>query len=231
MDFSECMTLLRAPGQNAVFPVIEHAVAVPCTRTASTLTEAYVQTVVECMDVIDVEAVNLQPLLEELAKAHTRSPVLPDDIEAATVHVDGLYRAMYKRTPNFMPRVLKTLNGEDFKLVPTDVLHVAADREKAMSGMVHGWGVCDPPPYAVAYRLLASCGLDVRRLPTYKAMPPAQRGRLMCAWAGACRQLGWSHHEPKADVAARARTARDLDAFVQKASSEKNDHRNVHAYE
>lgn len=230
MDFSECMTLLRAPGQNARFPVVEHAAAMPCTRTPTTLTEAYVHDVVEAMDVIDVEVVNLHPLLEVLAKARTRSPVSPDDIEAAVLHVDPSYRAMYKRTQNFMPRVLKTLNGEDFKLVPANVLAVAADREKAMAGMVHGWGVCDPPPHAIAYRLLASCGLDVRLLPTYKAMSPLQRGRLMCAWAGACRQLGWFHYEPKADVAARERVVRELDAFVKKASSEKDDHRNVHAY-
>jgi hypothetical protein len=179
------------------------------------MTERYVATAVEGLAIIDTEAVNLQPLLEALARLRVVSPVTADNIDVATKKVDVSYRAMYKRTPDFVPRVLKTLNGPAYRLVPYDIVARAVSRERAMAGMVHGWGVCDPPVQAVVHRLLGSCGLDVRHLPNYKTIPPGQRGRIMCAWAGACATLNWYHYEPKADVVAQTRTRQQLDALAR----------------
>jgi hypothetical protein len=219
MDFSECLQLTRAVDATC-FPGVEHAMAFLCTRDADSVTERYVASEVEGLDVIDTDVTNLQPLMEELARARVVAPVTPDDIEAAMARVEGMYRTMYKRTGNFMPRCLKTLNGGQYRLVPTGIVKEAMEREKAMAGMTHGWGVCDPPPYAVAHRLLVSSGLDPRRLPAYPTLSPKHRGRLMCAWAGACARLGWRHYEPKADVSSQARAKKLLAEFVAKGGAD-----------
>ena len=217
MDFAECMVLVHSTG-SCSFPLIDKAVAMPCVHVTQTVTEKYVADVVEALDILDGETVDLQPLLEELARLRSAVPVTAEAVDRALKGVSGSCRAAYKRVPNFIPRCLKTLNGEAYTLVSPDVLSRATGRELAMAGMVHGWGVCDPPTHAVAHRLLCSCGLDPRHLPAYKTVPPTQRGRLMCAWAGACAQLGWTHYEPKPDVDASARTSKQLDAFIKKAT-------------
>ena len=61
--------------------------------------------------------------------------------------------------------------------------------------------------YAVAYRLLVSSGVDERHLPKYKTLPVAIRGRLMAAWNGACKTLGWTPYNPDSDLKADARLA------------------------
>jgi hypothetical protein len=214
MDFAECMVLVHSTG-SCTFPTVDKAMAMPCVHVTQTVTEKYVTDAVETLDILDVEVVDLQPLLEELARLRTAVPVTAGAIDRALKGVAGAHRAAYKRVQSFIPRCLKTLNGEGYALVPPDILHRAADREHAMAGMVHGWGVCDPPPHAIAHRLLCSCGLDPRHLPAYKTVPPTQRGRLMCAWAGACAQLGWAHYDPKPDVDASQRACKQLDAFIK----------------
>ena len=213
MDFSECVALLRMSGHQSTFPVVNTAERVPCVSEPGTVTAAFVAKYVEGMDVLDTDVVNVVPLLEELASARTSAPITADDVDKAIKRVESVYRNAYRHERNFLPRCLKTLNGPDYLLVPSHVVVEAVEREKAMAGMVHGWGVCDPPEHAIAHRVLVSAGCDRRHLPTYKPLPQCQRGRLMHAWAGACAQLGWECYQPVNDVKASARVEKDLDAL------------------
>ena len=168
---------------------------------------SYLTCVVEALPELDPMTEGLEDLMEALRGARVPSPIVAQDVAEALEALPKEVAKRYLAIPDFYPRVLKTLNGPDFCLVGAEEVAEAAHREQVMRGMPHGWGVAEAPMYAVAYRLLVSSGVDERHLPKYKTLPVAIRGRLMAAWNGACKTLGWTPYNPDSDLKADARLA------------------------
>ena len=175
----------------------------------TTEVQRYVRDVVEQQEPIPES----EMLMMDIVKALYRRGVVPpvSCIALAEVMNEDLGNAEFKylmgKYPGFLPRALKALNGPHFRVVPLPILAAAADRERTMSGMPHGWGVSSPPAYATAYRLLTSCGLPGDLLPPYKTLPPSSRERIMNAWQGTCKRFGWEACEPPGDERASRRHA------------------------
>ena len=174
------------------------------TDFSTTAVEAYVREHVETVAEVPAAETVLAPVLEALVRRRMPPPLTPanvvtilnEDLPASIVtHLYGMY-------PPFLPRLLKTLNGPAYRLVPADLLTEAAHREKLMSTLAQGWGHCDVPAYATAYRLLVSCGLPPDLLPQYKTLPPGMRARVVTAWAAACAHFGWKVCQPRSDTRA-----------------------------
>ena len=146
-----------------------------------------------------------------LALSGVRAPVTLHALRS--VLYNGLpaqqMKDLMERFPPLLPRALKTLNGETYLLIAPELLSAAAEREEIMANMPHGWGVCDPPPYATAYRLLVSVGVDAALLPAYVTLPTPLRERITLAWVGTCKRFGWAPCNPPADDAAIKRRARN----------------------
>lgn len=188
-------------------PVVSWATA-PCDRACSVIpnrtstVRAYVRDVVNCTPPF---VGDLTPLMDALFAARTPQPVTAAALVSVLQQHVELFD-MYKSVPDFIPRALRALNGADVPLVSAAHVDAAAAREQAMAGLPRGWGVCDPPTYAVAYRLLGSVGADVRVLPKYATLPLAIRGALMAAWTAACARFQWiGFPNPPADVRAESR--------------------------
>ena len=172
---------------------------------SSTAVEAYVREQLEVQPEIPDAEEALAPVLEALVRRRVQPPVsiadvaavLRDDLSAAVV------AQLFAAFPPFLPRCMKALRGPEFKLVPAELLAEAAARERLVSTLAKGWGHCDVPPYATAYRLLVSCGLPPELLPPYKTLPPGMRGRVVDAWAAAAAHFGWKACQPRSDVRAQ----------------------------
>ncbi len=174
----------------------------------SSVVRRYVDEVVNHLPVFDTTEVNLEPLLAALFRAKVVEPVTAADVEIALASLPPAARSRFKQLAHFYPKVLKTFNGPAFQLVPTAVVLEAVNKELAMRGMRHGWGIYDPPDDAIAHRLLVASGLDERHLPKYTPLPVRDRDRFMRAWNGACKLLGWVAYNPRADVNGATRDAK-----------------------
>lgn len=180
-------------------------VAVAGDVPADTIVEDYVSRMESVPD-IDALEFGLEDIMGALYGQGVRAPVRAEDVLTVLSDVLGPdARARYRGIPNFLPRVLKALNGPDYFLVPTEVMHEAIRREHVMRQMPHGWGVPDPPSDAIAQRLLGSAGANPHHFLAYKTIPPASRQRLMAAWNAACERLGWDAFHPVKDLAGAVR--------------------------
>jgi hypothetical protein len=178
----------------------------PPTRIDYTTTTvaAYVRDVVETMTPVPADESFVQDVMEALCAQGLPPPVTPSTLAAV---LKGLYtnarlNALFRAHAPLIPRLLKTLNGKAYALVPADILAEASARELAMSMTAAGWGVAEPPVHATAYRLLVSSGLPEELLPVYTILPGGARVRLSAAWAAACAQFGWEPVQPPKDCKA-----------------------------
>lgn len=204
MDFGECERLASLNMEVPDYCTQQQTVFVPVqTLTASSATEEYVRTRLSSLHEID--GVDVDPIMEQLNAAKAPYPVTPEALGDAMARLPKPILADYKRVPDFFPRALKTLNGEEWNLVPHAVLREAVGKERVMAGMKHGWGVSDPPLESIAVRTLVSSGLDPRVLPKYTRTPPNCRGRLMAAWAASCAKFHWFPYQPDGDVQSESR--------------------------
>jgi hypothetical protein len=217
-DFELDCSLSRLP---ALMSPPDDTLVVPSSAPTNSVVLAYVERVVESVQVLDPMTEGMEDVMDILHDLEIPPPVVGEDILAALRLLPKETATRYKAIPDFVPRALKTLNGPDFCLVAHEELAEALHREQVMRGMPHGWGVSDPPPYAIATRLLVSSGVDPSHLPKYKTLPPAFRGRLMHAWHGACKTLGWTPYDPEGDTKADARTQAAYAAFDQTHKKQK----------
>jgi hypothetical protein len=171
---------------------------------SSTSVEDYVAKYVEVQEPIANAEQVLAPLLQALLARRLPPPLAPAEVASVLTKdlPDSVVSNFFRVYPPFLPRVLKTLNGPAYNIVPLDMLAAAAGRERAISTLTTGWGHCDVPQYATAYRLLVSVGLPPDLLPPYKTLPTGMRGRVVAAWAAACKHFGWSACQPEGDVRA-----------------------------
>jgi hypothetical protein len=177
---------------------------------STTLVEAYVRDVVEMQEPIPAEYhYMLMPIIKILLEEDVTPPVSFNQLKhiVSAEVVPETAKKLMALFPPFLPRALKTLNGQSYQIVPSEIMSAAAEREKIMSGMKHGWGVCDPPIYATSYRLLVSCGLDPDLLPTYKTLYSPMREKIILAWNGTCKRFGWEACNPKWDLISSKRKA------------------------
>jgi len=205
MHFDEDQLLQLLPERLSLGPVpIED---VDFSRTA---VERYVRDVVERQPPLEAQRSELATIMSTLLAQGVQPPVQLDDLRSAlSTPANREMRAqLLRQCPDFYARALRTLNGPDFKLVPSATLAEAARKEEAMSLREKGWGVSEPPVYATAFRLLASSGLPTALLPPYRTLHLAQRGCLMAAWEQACEDNDWKACNPAGDVHARARSRR-----------------------
>lgn len=121
----------------------------------------YVTEVIEALQ--PLSDINLEPLCRAIFTMHKAAdepsePMVTYSIMCAAIQsfLEPDVRKLYQAIPGFLPRALKTLNGPDFKLVPSWVLEAALDKEAVMRGTVHGWGTENPPVAAIAQRLLVA---------------------------------------------------------------------------
>lgn len=213
-EFEQECILNRMPAMHATD---SGTVVVPTTTAAQrSVVLAYVESRVESVEVLDPMTEGMDDIMETLHDMGIPAPVIGEDLVAVLGKLPKESAARYKAIPEFIPRALKTLNGPDFCLVSHEELAEAMHREQVMRGMPHGWGVSDPPIQAMTHRLLVSSGVDPIHLPKYKTLPPAIRGRLMSAWHGACKTLGWTPYDPEGDVKADGRTQAGYAAFTAK---------------
>ena len=193
--------LAKLPPRSVAAPAIPLSGDVDYTSTA---VATYVRDVVEAVAPLPNDVV--ADVMEALCAARIAPPVSPSAL--ATI-LKGMYTnakltALFKAHAPLVPRMLKTLNGRAFALVPPDILAEAARRERLISTTAAGWGVADPPAHATAYRLLVSSGLPPELLPPYTILPAGQRVRLSAAWAAAAAQFGWEAVQPPKDSRAVA---------------------------
>jgi hypothetical protein len=127
---------------------------------------------------------------------HDLAYVLNNDVPA-----DLLNQWSVQYAP-MLGRMLRTLNGPAYPLVSANILKEAAQKEEQLSTLSTGWGHCEVPAYATAYRLLVSSGLPPDVLPPYKSLPAVYRERVMDAWASACKHFGWEVCQPQSDLRA-----------------------------
>jgi hypothetical protein len=169
-----------------------------------TVVEAYVRDVVETVLAIPAAETVLAPVLQALISRGIVPPVTVGSLvdvlnNDVTVELKNQWAVQYAP---MLGRMLRTLNGPAYALVPADVLKQAAHKEEQVSMLSTGWGHCDVPAYATAYRLLVSSGLSPDVLPPYKSLPAVCRERVMDAWSAACSHFGWERCQPQADVRA-----------------------------
>ena len=231
-DFEQNQVLARM-GAMPHDPLGASCPVLPSAPICTSLLRGYLQTVVEALPELDAMTEGLEDLMEALRALEVPSPVVAQDLEDALATLPKETQKRYRAMPDFFPRALKTLNGPDFCLVAHEEVVEAVHREEAMRGMPHGWGVSDPPMHAVAHRLLGSVGVDARHLPKYKTLPPTTRGRLMAAWNGACKTLGWAAFNPEGDLKAdaRLRTARDAALMAVPKPYRRHGHGHGHGHD
>lgn len=170
-----------------------------------TQVEGYVRDVVENVDVLTPVECDLDTLCEALFEMGSKTPISLANIMDALSTLDPDQRKEFLKIPRFYARAMRTLNGPDVVLVSKRVAARAAEKEKVMAGMPHGWGITDPPLYATSWRLLVGSGLPAELLPKYKTLPPKTRGSFLVAWQGACMKMGWDECDPAQDVKAQTR--------------------------
>jgi hypothetical protein len=188
----------------ARLPVRDRHVQAEVIDYSRTVVEAYVRDVVETVLPIPSAETVLACVLQGLVarsinppvRAHDLADVLNKDVPA---ELKNQWSVQYAP---MMGRMLRTLNGPAYPLVPADILKEAAQKEEQVSTLSTGWGHCDVPTYATAYRLLVSSGLPPDVLPPYKSLPAVCRERVINAWAAACKHFGWELCQPQADVRA-----------------------------
>ena len=177
-------------------------------HVGSTAVETYVRDVVEQPPDLTADS---DALLEDLCAAlfHRKlaPPVTAVDV-ARTLEQDfapAFVTALFKDTPGILPRLLRALNGDEFKIVPPAIVAEAAHREKVIGGLKHGWGPYCPPVATASHYLLASCGVPPPLLPPYEPLPAAVRGMFLDAWTGICGQFGWEPYVHTSEVRAAKR--------------------------
>ena len=168
----------------------------------------YVDSLPERLPALDPAVVNLEPLMHALRNGRVNAPVHALDISGCLERVDTVVRAQYLELPNFVPRVLRALNGPDVPLVPKAVIDIAEEYERDINVLRRdglGWGVPNPPVAAVATRLLIAAGLDPAVLPDEPVLDPRIRAPLMAAWERAASYLQCEARHPDKDVSAACR--------------------------
>ena len=191
-------------------PTAVPAAVIACALLHSTSVETYVRDIVEMQAPFEEDGMH-QAFIDEVMAALFAAGVSPpvSAVELArtlqAAFPAGTLATEFGPEVDFLPRMLKTLNGPAFQLVPPSILAEAAARERAVSSTTQGWGVSEPPPAATAYRLLVSCGLPPDLLPPYKTLPPGIRGALMQAWTTTCRTFNWTPYHPECDLRAEKR--------------------------
>ncbi len=166
---------------------------------------SYVDRCIECLPELSPDEVSLEGLMAALHRVGVQPPVTLKALEAALETLDAEQRTELSKVPQFHARALRTLNGDQFKVVHPNIVKRAALYEAAVAGTVHGWGVVDPPEYAVNWRLLVLAGLPPVLLPKYKTLDPKIRALLMHAWGGACKEFNWQPVNPDCDIRAERR--------------------------
>lgn len=182
---------------------------IPSVSLYSSFVENYVREFVETQQPFEEDGPHdafIQDVMKLLFQSNITPPVSAIEL-ARTLQAfpAGTLATEFGQEHDFLPRLLKTLNGPSFQLVPPSILAAAADRERIVSTTDHGWGVSEPPIPAIAYRLLASCGLPPDLLPPYKTLPVTTRCAFMQTWTSHCRTFGWAPCHPDCDIRAEKR--------------------------
>ena len=185
--------MAKLPAREARLP----AAAVDYTTAA---VAAYARDVVEAVEDLDGDVV--ADVMEALCAQRIAPPVAPSALAAVLkgMYTNAKLTALFKAHAPLIPRMLKTLNGRAYRLIPPSILAEAVRREEHMSMTAQGWGVAEPPAHATAYRLLVSAGLPPELLPPYTSLPAGARARIAAAWTAACAQHGWEAVQPPKDL-------------------------------